>query len=299
MIEELGFYCHYGAGDIFESREFVRTLMAKIPAKKYVYYNGKSPRLLMDIPNLEVDNKVPEFMNPMSSVIQAFIGKLYINTWIGRDGRYVLPGSGCTVEKLFQMYNDILYELNISPLGGIPTDYLTSFDYSMYGVEKIDKFMAKFSGRKKVYISNGNVQSNQAKNFDMDVMISSLALTFPDILFFVSQALLIDTSLVPNVVNMNQFTPEYPSKLATNLVELSYLSTFCDLLIGRNSGPQVFAWTKDNCFSDKANITFTYNHGCHHFVHSSPIKMKKYWADFMTTEETFLVTKKVIEELLV
>ena len=47
------FYNHFGAGDIFESREFVKDLMKILPADEYRYAHGKNPKILLDIPELK------------------------------------------------------------------------------------------------------------------------------------------------------------------------------------------------------------------------------------------------------
>ncbi len=267
MYETVGFYNHFGNGDIFESREFVRTIMVLLPASEYVYYNGKSPRLLMDIPNLRVDNNVTANLLPTSPVIVEG-NSVYINTWIGRDSRYVLPGIGCTVEMLYKMYNDILRTFSDVQLPGTPIDYLTDFDYTQFDIKRISNF-AKM-GPPGIFISNGNVQSSQASNFDMTDLILRLAWRLPTTTIFITQSL--PCTLPKYVVDANSLvSPE----LDSNLVELSYLSTFCNLIVGRNSGPHVFAWTKKNCMSDKMNLTLTYNINSRHFVYDiSKINMR-------------------------
>lgn len=289
MYEKVGFYNHYGNGDIFESREFVRTIMKLLPATEYVYYNGKSPRLLMDIPNLRVDNIVPAKLLPTSPVIVEE-NSIYINTWIGRDSRYVRPGIGCTIEMLYKMYNDILRKFGVQ-LPGTPIDYLTTIDYSHFDILKIGIEMGRYKDKKKVYISNGGVHSSQADNFDMTALIIRLAFHFPDILFFVTQSLG-ESSLI-NVIDANTMVSP---RLNSNLMELSYLSTFCDVLIGRNSGPHVFTWTKENCATNKANITFSYRRECHHFVHDTPIAMKRFWSGATTTDEIFPIVQSIIKK---
>lgn len=290
MLKVLGFYNSYGAGDIFESREFVRELMDIFSAEKYIYYTGKSPRLLMDIPNLEVSN---DFL-PELSAMRPFVysgDELYINTWIGRDGRYVLPGIGCTVEKLYEMYNAILSMLNAPIRLQKPMlSYLTNFNYSVFDIKAIDKYMAtpKEPNEKFVYISNGNVQSNQAKNFDMSPMIEQLAEYFPEATFFITSPFETD---IENIVDANFFAPG----LETNLPELSYLSTFCDVLIGRNSGAHVFAWTYDNCMRDILNLTLTYRVECSHFVYKTPIAMKRVWSNHEDTETLVGIAKSLLE----
>jgi len=294
MLDKLVVFNFFGNGDIFESREFVRDLMKIFPAKGYHYLTGKSKRLLMDIPELVVSNDFPSFITTHLPWILKD-NCLYFNTWIGQNSKYVLPGIGCTVEMLHRMYSDLLldigrYHRELSPArilslsSSNPLDYLTDFDYSKFNVESevIQYFIENYTRyRTSIFISNGNVQSCQAENFDMTELINKLASTFSDIIFYVTQAM--DTSNT-NIIDANKFTEQ---GLDSNLVELSYLSTKCKFIIGRNSGPQVFSWTKKNCFSNKVNITLTYNQNCSHFVHHLPITMKRYWSNETNTDKLF------------
>jgi len=275
MFSSIKFYNHFGNGDVFESREFVRHLMEIIPAEEYIYYTNKSPRILMDILTLQVSNKFEKEMQADKFwTIKDNI--LYINTWIGRDSKYVLPGSGCTIEMLYKMYNDLLEELGYTErLRDNVLTYLTWFGYGMYDIWDIIPFIESFKS-KKVFISNGIVTSNQAENFDMSELISNLADKFQNIIFLVTSPLE-ESFTRSNIIDANTLIKD---KQDSNLVELSFLSTFCDLIIGRNSGPQVFSWTKNNCLGgNKINITLTRKETCSHFVHSTPINMKKYWTD--------------------
>jgi len=269
MLDNLCFYNHYGNGDIFESREFVREIITKFPADNYIYYIARPPRLMLDIPEILTDNvNFPPFLSN-GNAFQRVNNDLYINTWIGRDSKYVLPGSACTLEKLYEMYNDILGEINGSKLDKEPIDYLTTVNYSLFDISKINEFMESNLNSKKVYINNGLVYSLQADNFSMNDSIVRLADKYKNILFFTSDLVYIDRD---NIINANDFTQS-----SVNLMELSYLSTFCDMIIGKNSGPHVVTWTRENCFSNKINITFSYKKECEHFVYSTPITMKKYW----------------------
>ena len=105
-LNRVTFYCHYGNGDLFESREFVRDIRNLIPADAYFYAHGKPERMFEDIPWLQF-TKVDSKMN-MHSPSTIIDNCLYINTWIGRDSKYVLPQIGCVIENSYKMFNDIL-----------------------------------------------------------------------------------------------------------------------------------------------------------------------------------------------
>ena len=282
MPDRLIFYNHFGAGDVFESREFIKEYMKKIPAKEYLYAHGKNPIILKDISKLGFTEVTP-LMDGMKPFIR-HDNSLYINTWIGRDGKYVLPGIGCTVEYLYLMHNEILGMIGEEPLSKTPEDYIPDIDYSFYpGTNSVSKFCNENTGR-KVLISNGPVQSNQAFNFDFDPSIKMLADRYPDILFILTSGSTIQKN---NVL----FTSDIIEKVeGFDLNEISLLSTYCDTQIGRNSGPHVFSQVKRNWFdSNKVSLSFTYQRTGSHFVLTDELPMRKFWSPAVETDEVFYV----------
>ncbi len=286
------FFNFYGNGDIIESKTFVLDLMKIFPAKEYEYLTGKSPRLLLDVPNLKVHNNFPDFITPTTPYFVDDENNLYWNTWVGRNSYYVLNGSACVVEKIHEMHSDMLQTFSNGKLklsSNNPLDYLFSFDYSKYKTDSITKYLIGKEKQKKIYVSNGSVSSNQADNFDMSPLIINLARLFPDILFFVTQGF---ENLEENILDANILTPDY---LDSNLVELAHLSENCDLLIGKNSGAHVFAWTRNNTMvRGVPNVTLSYHVDCAHFVFNSPIKTKKYWSNNTNTLELTNIINEII-----
>jgi hypothetical protein len=275
MIEALVFYNHFGAGDIFESREFVKDWMETIPAKEYVYCHGKNPKILADIPNLTY-HEVVDIMDARQPFVYVTNSDyLMINTWIGRDSKYVLPGIGCVVEMLYQMHNDIRKYIGIPLLKRNVIDYIPDIDYSKYNIDDIDDFMWDTIGKRKVLVSNGPVQSSQAENFDFNPALDTVSDLYPDTLFILTQRM--GLAEKKNLLYTDQLIKD-PDGFDLN--EISYLSTFCDVLIGRNSGPHVFSQVKRNWLDpNKKILSFTYTEIASTFVLDQPTKMKKYWSN--------------------
>jgi hypothetical protein len=270
MYNQVLFYNHFGAGDIFESREFVKEWMRLVPANSYHYSHGKNPRILLDIPELKF-KEVTEHMNPMNGVWDDGHANLYVNTWIGRDGRYVLPGIGCTVEKLYKMHNDMLAVYGLGVLSGEPVDYIPDIDYKVYYIKELKKLIKELSGR-KVLIDNGLVQSNQAQNFEFNPIIQEVANSHKDISFFLTQGCSWE---MENVYHISKYT----NQVGFDLNEVSYVSTFCDTLIGRNSGPHVYTQVKKNVMdAEKKLLSFTYQHSGSSFVVNTNVKIRKEWS---------------------
>lgn len=280
MYNSIVFYNHFGAGDVFESREFVKGWMKLVPAKDYYYAHGKHPRILLDIPELK-HMEVDERMEPMRALKKDREGNLFVNTWIGRDGQYVLPGIGCTVEELYRMHNDILRSRNLGELPGEPLDYIPTINYFYYDIDPVDTFVEQHP-EEKVLVDNGNVQSNQAENFYMDTIIYALADKYPEKCFIVTHKL---DEVISNLFCTNDITK---SRHEFDLNEISYLSTFCKTLMGRNSGPHVFSQVLRNVMDENKNlVSFTYKVTGASFVINTPVKITKYWSD-ATEEDTVL-----------
>src|SRR3990172_11366554 len=117
MYNQVIFYLGFGAGDIFESREFVKAWMKLVPAHNYLYSHNKNKRILLDIPELDF-MEMTEHMNPRKQIWDDQNGNLYVNCWIGITGKYLLPGIGCTVERMYDMHNDMLSVYSLGKLPG-------------------------------------------------------------------------------------------------------------------------------------------------------------------------------------
>lgn len=272
MYNQVIFYNAFGAGDIYESREFVKAWMKLVPSNSYHYAHGKNPRIIQDMDGLQY-KEFTHHMDSMKSCWDDNNGNLYINTWIGRSGKYVLPGIGCTVEKLYQMHNDMLAIYNLGKLPGQPVDYIPEIDYERYNLEGCKKFLSDPSHQKLVFIDNGLVQSAQAKNFEFIDIIETVAKNHPHTAFLVTHSFM---TTCPNIYGTSAIT----GQTGFDLNEVSYLSLFCSTLIGRNSGPHVFTQNKQNCGEEKKKLlSFTYHPQGASFVVNTPVKIQKFWHD--------------------
>jgi len=288
MTNRLVFYNHYGNGDLFIAREFVREMMQIIPAKEYYYSHGKNIRMFADFPELKftpiTDNHI------MRKHGYRLDNDIYINTWLGVDSNYVTPANSCSIDNSFRMYNDILRDLGFPLLSQPLEEYLPRIDYSFFDTAPVDKFIKDNKDRQMVFITNCLVQSNQAENFEFAPIIVRLCKEHPDILFIISDP--IEVAL-DNLITTKEITQ---SKDGFDLNELSYLSLFVNLLIGRSSGPQIFSMVSENCMNpQKAFLSFTYRPESAHIVNGKPpIKSKVYWSNSISDSEVYTVICKVL-----
>jgi len=290
-INRLNFYCHYGNGDLFISREFVREIMQIIPAKEYYYSHGKNIRMFADFPKLKFTPITDDHV--MRKHCFRLGDDIYINTWLGVDSNYVTPANSCSIDNSFRMYNDILCDLGFPLLSRSLEEYIPRVDYSFFDVAPVNKFIRENSSRQMVFITNCLVQSNQAENFDFTPVIIRLCNENPDILFIISDPI---GTTFDNLITTVEITQ---SKDGFDLNELSYLSLFVNLLVGRSSGAQIFSMTSENCMNpQKAFLSFTYRPESAHIVCGKPpINSKVFWSNSTDSLEVYGMICKVICEV--
>jgi len=286
MLDRVIFYNYYGHGDLFTSREFVKDFMGKIPSERYIYAHLRNPRILADIENLEYIHPTKEMDN--WKAWEQKENTLYINTWIGRDSKYVLPGIGCVVEQFHLMYTHYAQQLNIIPPLKLMNEYIPSINYRKFYIGPTQYFV-EHSTEKKVLICNEWVQSSQADNFDMEPAIKVVANRYRNILFLVTKRL---NNPDDNIIYTGDITL-VPDKF--DIIEISYLSRFCNAIIGRASGPHAHTMVRENCMdSKKVNLTFSYNKNSKHFVSVVDIPMKRLWSPATETREVIRQMEEAI-----
>jgi len=238
------FYNAWHNGDLHVSRTFVRYIMENIKAENYFYMHNNSPTVLQDIPNLH--------QQPYSLNIQNKHGyfkrgnDVYINTWYCSYNNEYLNNNEMTIFVLINIFKRTLKELFGHEILNNPLYFLPRIDYTKFNVFKVDDLVA-IDTRKKVLICNNTADSGQSENFDFDPVIETISNQYPDILFIISnKKRYIEKG---NVRYCEDIIP-YPN----NLNEISYLSKFCSVIVGRLSGPQTFSAIQDNFLDSKKKI---------------------------------------------
>jgi len=283
------FYNHYGNGDLFISREFIRDIMSIIPADNYYYAHAKNPRMFADIPKLQhtkiTDNCIMRSRCGLSG------SDIYINTWLGVDSTFVTRANSCSILNAYKMFSLILATLGYKPLSKPLDAYLPSVDYTAFDITPVDEFLKSVTS-KLVLVANCNAQSGQAENFDMTSVIQRLCDNYHNTIFMVTDPVKVDA---PNYITTGEITK---SKDGFDLNEISYLSRFADLFIGRSSGAQIFTMTRDNYMNpDKTFLSFTKMVESAHIVWQAPvIKAKVYWSNATNETDVYNYTCKVINE---
>jgi hypothetical protein len=273
-MKSICFFSHFHNGDIFHIKSFLEDIISNLETEYYIAHPNN--KVLTCDMNMEYIN-IPIFWAKSQDVLEEtrkrhehhvnlLIGKehtkfidtpdcFYINTWIGGyfspDNEY---NGECSLRGFHKMFSNIYNEinnvfnvnLNIKSVG----DYYPFVDYSKLDCSAIDKFIVENEGE-RILICNGPALSGQTTyNSDMSEIIEPLAVQYPTKIFIASKKF--NTS-IKNI----KFTDDIIGLDSCDLNEISYLSKFCYLIVGRNSGPFCFTLTKEN-INDKGKKFLAY-----------------------------------------
>lgn len=253
-MKKICFFNHFHNGDIFNSKPFVMDIMNNIQTEFYYAYN-LSPKIISDLNISCVE--LSSLPIPPKVKFAESDACYFINTWIGA---YFEPDGECTLKFSYSMYEKIYSYLNTllgSNLKLKPIEeYWPTIDFTKFDVASIDAFI---KDKKIVLLSNGPAHSNQCVyNDDMKNVIEELANSFSYISFVATKKF--------NTTKENiHFTDDIIDINDSDLNEISYLSKYSDIVVGRSSGPFSFCLTKENvydvnktfyCFGDKETDCF-------------------------------------------
>jgi hypothetical protein len=262
-FKSVNFVNKWHDGDIHFSRQFVKHLINNIKSDEYVYFLHNIS-LLSDVENL-IKKSISDLTVDIEDNLIVMRGEdLYINTWIGCEARKYLsisdidkklygdsiaplPNYNVSLGNHYTMYSDILTRLGFTALNSNPTDYIPDVNYSKFNIDNCNIFLNN-NLHKKVLFCNNEAKSGQASNFNFEFIIENIATKYPEIQFLITN----ETNIIkPNIYST---TSIINSKNKSNLEEHGYLSKFCDIIVGRGSGPFRFAATKDTYLNE--NIRF-------------------------------------------
>ena len=255
MYRSITFFNPYHNGDVHASRTFVKSIVDymkphNIPCN---YAQINVANILMDIDGLACHNRQASL--PIGEMFIVKNGDLYINTWYAAGHHKYLNKYNLTYNCLYHLFNEITnscFNFDLSAISSDKSYFFPDIDYSKYQIQSIDDIMSN-NKRFTAFISNCDTMSGQAVNFDFNPIISTLADKYPDIIW-------IPTNIIRGrIIKRNViYSADIIRKNGFDLNENGYLSTKCDMIVGRASGSHSFAYNKYNFFkSTKKNICFT------------------------------------------
>jgi len=247
-MRRIVFFNNAHLGDLHVGRGFARKICeyANEHGIETLYLHRKPPMLEFVKEACDPTVKVDKW-----DLARRIDDDLLINTWYGAGKRRFILKNGVSFSCLYDLFEYQLkvgMNLRLDRLASDPREFYPQIDYSKHHISGVDAFMKENKGR-KVMICNGDVKSAQAKNFDMSPAINALARRHRDITWIVTNpAARVEPA--ENVV----MAADIIKKDGCDLNENSYMSTFCDVIVGRLSGPHTYTYTKQNLFERKIKI---------------------------------------------
>jgi len=245
MINKLIFYNNHNNGDIHFTREFVRDIVQKTNYDEYYFLHKRSPKLLMDIPKLQ-HGQLNENCK-IDSPFHIINNETYINTHLGVYEIFVDKVNDVSLPIFYDYFQIIFNKLRV-PMEK-KKHYLPVIDYKQFEISGINEYIENNRAFSKVIVCNGDVYSNQSLPIDFKALIEKLADEFPKTHFILTDKK--DVIERENVLYTSDII-----KAGADLNEISYLSTFCTVIIGRASGPYSFTEVKENF--DDVDKTFIF-----------------------------------------
>lgn len=246
------FYTEAHLGDFLFSAPFIKLLVEKYPENEYYQYIYGSHGTVFP----EIFMKTVPGLIPTSEIC----GDINIPTWLcdrqyselhipSTENDQTFPG----LEDVFfvhrRAWNFIFRKHGFDVK--IPDDIGIDFDYESILDEQSLKSIKKFgkSKRKKVFFINIKGKSGQTDNDDWLGNILHLANLYPDIYFCYmnEEQTKVDKE---NVIH----TPSIFGKHSSDIFHNAYLSTFCDIIVGKNSGAFVAISMHDNNVKDSQKV---------------------------------------------
>lgn len=259
------FFNHFHRGDLFTHKEYARDLKMQLQEVEFEYWHYNHPKVNADL-NIPLTNTPDKLDRNVLLYTTENKDTLFINTWIGVHGEIFGRCGGVNLNSLHESWGKIYQAVeNMTGrslvLKNNKFDYMPRIDYSVFNTSSVDKWVAKQTAP-LVMICNGLAMSNQSFNYDMSSIIVDVARKTPTAKLICTTKFETDLQNVvftDDIINDKDewhIKPPWMDRQnnTCDLNEISYLSTFCKLIIGKNSGPFVFCETSQNYLREDASI---------------------------------------------
>lgn len=290
------FYTEAHLGDFLFSAPFIKLLVERYPEHEYYQYvYGSHGTVFPDI-----------FMKVVSGLIPTdkICGDINIPTWLcdrqyselhipSTENYQTYPGleDAFFVHKRGWSYMFKKHNFDVK----IPEDLGIDFDYENILDQKAISSIQEFgkTPRKKIFFINVKGKSGQTDNNDWLGSILHLANLYPEIDFCYTneEQMVVEKS---NVIHTPTIFGNYQSDIFHN----AYLSTFCDIIVGKNSGAYVAISMHNDNVKNPSKILISQTQDNVHkkdletFFNRKLYKAKNIHTNF--TNESFDVLEKIL-----
>lgn len=254
MIKKIVFFNHYHRGDLHTHKEFLRQVIDEVKDVEFEYLHNNPEKLLIDL-NIKTAG-TPDFLERKNALYKQE-DVLYVNTWVGSQWDVFCKHGGINMHTLYEQWGKIFNAINKLvgsnlKLRDEKESYLPTIDYSHFDLTNVKKYIEQQDGKFLVLLCNNVPNSSQSFQEPIDDLIIEFAQANPDLEIICTDE--VDTDL-ENIKYTDQIIG---CRDGCDLQEISYLSTYCDVIIGKNSGPFVFCETREN-YMDPSKRFYSFN----------------------------------------
>ena len=266
-MKNIVFFNYAHKGDVFLSRAFVSEIMETLKNFDINFSNAHywEEYLLRDLDCKFVKLvEVPDVhLKKKKECDENFVkgDTVYINTWIGRYFKQSKPFYGeCNLRSIYSLMYAEIYNF-LSEVFSVDfqlkdiIQYFPTIDYSVFNIASVDEFLKNNKG-KKVLLCNGPALSGQCEyNGDLTSTIEKLLGKYTDTIFITTHKtnLPSDRLFYTGDITQSDLSLYGEGQVSTQIQdinEISYLSRYCDLIIGRSSGPFTFTNVYENMIDE-------------------------------------------------
>jgi len=299
-MKNICFFCSGHNGDIAHSKSFLRDIVDQLDVS-YFFYHENNFKINKDLPLIQkYPYSFPENINHFYDKFVETEETLYINIWLTpwrHDNPDFFNINLNTFYGVFSLiYEKISLTFNTKLRLKSMEEYFPTIDFNFVEKTNIDSYV-KNSKNKKILICNGPCLAEQASyNGDMSSIIKKLSLKFDKNDFISTQKFFID-----ECDNQNRnlyFTEDITQVFECDLNEIGYLSTFCDVIVGRNSGPFCFSTIKEN-YNNQSKVFYAFGENEKLFCFNSGIEInaKFIYNDGSNEEVLYSTIENIINEI--
>ena len=240
-MKKISLYNEYHNGDIFYSRVLIQNISKFFEID---YYHKNNLGQFEDLHNI---NEFPILkLNESDSEIPRF------NTWVGQQNARFLKDTLCSFYTNKKILNDFFKKEEFKILNDFELLPVILYE-NLPNIEIVKTKLSRYSQyNKKILICNNKVLSGQSSNFDFDLLLQNLTTKYKNFLFVFTNPTNLEGQNILYIKNLTE--------VDFDLLYISYISTKCDLIIGRASGPYCYTHVKENLMNvDKKFISICNN----------------------------------------
>jgi hypothetical protein len=228
--------------------------MRQRPDLEIVYAHNYYPHLLVDAGKFISTKEIPSNLLAGVGNEKMYVDKenncVYINVHIFPWKRNPIEPNGnwaMITDNWLQIHNE-LSNLGIDfKFNDQPEAYIPATDYSFCkNLEAADNFLKETDGKIRLLFCNGYNRAHQSDVGNLSEPITRLSHEFPQCVFICTEEFSTNSENVKFTKNIFQ--------LDVDVNEIAYLSKYCSVIGGKNSGPYMHTHTKDNFF--RTDVTF-------------------------------------------